>query len=148
MFDALTKWQRRFLDMANLVASWSKDPSTKVGAVIADSDNRVVSLGFNGAPRNVDDAFVSREQKLLRTIHAELNALHFARGDVSGCTIYVTHPPCAQCAASIIQRGIKEVVFPKPNADFMSRWAENYAEAVDMFVSADVGVCETNVGEQ
>jgi len=77
----MSKWDSRFMDLARLVASWSKDPSTQVGAVIVDQDKRIVSTGFNGFPRCVNDSPVDREVKLLRTIHAEENALLFARRD-------------------------------------------------------------------
>ena len=102
----MSKWDRRMLGLVNLIATWSKDPSTGVGAVIVDAKNRVVWLGYNGFPRAVcdsDEALFDRDEKLRRTIHAEENALLFARGPVDGCTIYVTHPPCARCAAKLIQ---------------------------------------------
>ena len=94
------KWDYRFLDLAAVVASWSKDGSTKVGAVITDPDHRVVSLGFNGFPRGLDDVDLPREEKLRRTLHAEENALLFASRPLDGCSIFVTHPPCARCAAT------------------------------------------------
>lgn len=104
------------MDMAKLVAGWSKDPSTKVGAVIVDANNRVVSLGFNGLPRGIaDDSswLNNREIKYKVILHAEENALAFASRDVSGCSIY-TWPmmPCAHCASLIVQRGIARVVAP------------------------------------
>lgn len=135
------KWDRRFLGMANLVATWSKDPSTGVGAVITDAKNRVVSMGFNGFPRAVrddDELLMDRDEKLRRTIHAEDNALLFARQDVTGCTIYVTHPPCARCAAKIIQAGISRVVSRPPWSDFTARWADDMRSAAAMFTEAGV----------
>lgn len=141
MQDALNKWDKRFLRLAEEVASWSKDPSSKVGAVIVDAKKRIVSLGFNGSPQKVGDVG-ERAPRLLRTLHAEANALHFASRDVEGCTIYVTHPPCANCAAHLIQRGISEVVFFRGSDDFMSRWKENYDEAILMFCEAGVKVRE------
>ncbi|HQR41672.1 MAG TPA: hypothetical protein PLX97_03285, partial [Gemmatales bacterium] len=80
----MNKWHERFLGMARLVATWSKDDSTGVGAIIVSPDHRVVSVGFNGYPKGVNDVILNREQKLARTIHAEANALHFAGKDVSG----------------------------------------------------------------
>jgi len=139
MQDALSKWDDRFLGLAVHVASWSKDPSSKVAAVIVDAKKRILSLGFNGSPQKVGDVG-ERTVRLLRTIHAEANALHFASRDVEGCTIYVTHPPCANCAAHLIQRGIVEVVFLKASDDFMNRWKENYDEAILMFCEAGVKV--------
>lgn len=134
----MSKWDQRFLDMAKLVASWSKDPSTQVGAVIVDADNRIVSTGFNGFARKVADDTVNRDIKLLRTIHAEDNALLFARRDVSGMTIYVTHPPCARCAAKIIQSGISKVLYPYPGVTFLARWHDDIDQANSMFREANV----------
>lgn len=77
----------------------------------------------------------------MRTIHAEANALHFANKDVTGCTIYVTHPPCAHCAAHIIQRGVVRVVYPTPSDEFLDRWRADFEEATQMFSEAGVKVC-------
>ena len=96
------KWDRRFIELAQHIATWSKDPSSKVAAVIVDEYRRVVSVGFNGFPAGVSDEEVPRERKLLRVVHAEVNALAFATAPVRGCTIYVTHPCCANCAAILI----------------------------------------------
>ena len=109
----MSKWDRRMLGLVNLIAAWSKDPSTGGGAGIVDAKNRVVSLGYNGFPRAVcdsDEALFDRDEKLRRTIHAEENALLFAGRPVEGCTLYMTHPPCARCAAKLIQAGIARVV--------------------------------------
>ena len=95
-------WGRRFLHLAEHVSTWSKDPSTLVGAVIAD-DNRVVSVGFNGFPRGCDDSpalYAERERKYRRVIHAEANALLFAARPLAGCTLYTWPParwPAARC---------------------------------------------------
>jgi len=133
------KWDRRFLDLAAHVAQWSKDASTQVGAVITDSRKRIVSIGFNGYPANVDDSNVpSREEKLRRTIHAERNAILFAGRDLAGCTIYVTHHPCAGCMATIIQAGIMRVVFPAPQGDFADRWKDDIRSAQEMAIEAEV----------
>ena len=135
----MNKWDKRFFDMAKLVASWSRDPSTQVGAVIVDDKNRIVSVGFNGAPRGVsDEQLADRDRKLRRTIHAEKNAILFANRSLEGCTIYITHPPCAQCAAVIIQSGIKEVMWPIASPEFLLRWELDYNEAVGMFIDAGV----------
>ncbi len=134
----MNKWDQRFLGLAAHVAQWSKDPSTQVGAVIVDEKNRVVSLGFNGFPRGVEDRDMPREQKLLRTIHAEVNALLFARQDVEGCTMYVTHPPCAQCAAKIVQAGIRCVVWDKVSPEFFDRWADDINAALAIYDEADM----------
>src|SRR5690606_5617355 len=92
-----TKWDRRFLAVASVVASWSKDPGTKVGAVIADpAKRRIVSTGYNGVPRNMEDVNLDdRVSKLQRTIHAEMNAILNSCERLDGHTLYVSSlPPC------------------------------------------------------
>jgi dCMP deaminase len=109
------KWDGRMLTMAELVAAWSKDPGTKVGAVLAQG-NRVVSVGYNGLPSKLPDVHLEdRDSKLSRTIHAELNAIFNAQRPVVGCTLYVVPLwPCDRCAAHIIQAGITRVVARLP----------------------------------
>jgi len=135
----MDKWDRRHLGMAKQVATWSKDVSTRVGSRVVDPRNRVIAEGFNGPPRGVtDDPSISREQKLRRTIHAEKNVLLFAQRDLTGCTMYVTHHPCSQCAALIAQSGIARVVVPTPDTPFAERWAEDIAEAKRIFEESGV----------
>ena len=133
------KWNLRFMELALHVAGWSKDPSTKVGAVVVDDKKRFVSLGFNGFPAGVYDASeLSRERKLMRTVHAEVNAVSFAPRSVEGCSIYTTHPPCASCAGILIQHGIKKVYFPRASEEFLSRWGSSFLEGIQMFIEAGV----------
>jgi dCMP deaminase len=134
------KWNQRFIQLAQLVASWSKDPSTKVGAVIVDYKNRIVSVGYNGYPRGVKDGDDTREHKLMKTIHAEENALLFARGSVEGCTVYVTHPPCANCTAKLIQAGISHVCYPPVDPAFTERWLDSISVSNRMFIEAGISV--------
>ena len=132
------KWIERFINLAAHVATWSKDPSSQVGAVIIRPDRSVASVGFNGLPRAVSDdpaRFADRDQKLLYTVHAELNAILAAREPLHGYSI-VVYPfqPCAACAAAIIQAGISEVICPEvPDA---SRWADSFHAARTMFREA------------
>ena len=134
------KWDGRFLDLADTVAQWSKDPRKKVGAVIVDDKKRVVSLGFNGFPRGASDSaliHISRDVKLKQIIHAEMNAILFAKQDLTGCTIYVSPlAPCAQCASVIIQSGITRVV-SRPNRE-NSKWIEHMKLAQANFKDANV----------
>ena len=138
----MDKWDKRFLDLAELVSTWSKDPSTKVGACITDHQNRVISHGYNGFPRGVNDCeeiLNDREKKYQRVIHAEPNAILFAERDLTGCTIY-TYPfqPCNACTTLIIQSGIKRVVAPTASAELKERWKESMAVAEEMFEEAGV----------
>ena len=132
-------WNKRFLGLATYVASWSKDPSTKVGAVIADENKRIVSLGFNGFARNVkdDDRLNDRNIKYAMVLHAEENAILFAKRDLSGCNLYVSGlPPCSHCASLIVQCGIKHVYAWKQ--EIPERWQESVALTEKIFEEAGV----------
>ena len=136
-----TKWDTRFLGLAAHISSWSKDPSSQVGAVITDG-NRIVSLGYNGFAAGVDDTdarLVDRDVKLNLTIHAEENAMIFAKRDLSGCTVYVTHP-CPRCASKLIQEEVARVVYITPSEDFLSRWAADLELSGEMYREAGVQV--------
>lgn len=121
------KWDLRFLELAKLVSEWSKDPSTKTGAVIVRPDRSVVSLGFNGFARQMLDAqelYEDREIKYSRVIHCEVNALIQAKQSVEGCTLY-TYPfiSCDRCVVQMIQAGITRFVSQSPSEDALTRWA-------------------------
>jgi dCMP deaminase len=138
----LIKWDKRFLDLAQLVSSWSKDPSTKVGAVVVDDDRRVISLGYNGFPRGVKDngRLNDRESKYKIITHAEANALLFAAESLKGYSIY-TYPfmPCSKCAGLIIQAGVRRVV---SYASSNKRWSDDFRISRDMLCEAGVQVNE------
>jgi dCMP deaminase len=132
------KWDMRFLALAAHISSWSKDPSSQVGAVITDG-NRIVSLGYNGFAAKVKDAeerLGDRETKLQLTIHAEENAMIFAKRDLRGCTVYVTHPPCPRCASKLIQEEVAGIVYIEPSEDFLSRWAADLELSQAMYDEA------------
>lgn len=114
VWESLDKWDRRFMELALHVASWSKDPSTQVGSVIVAADRRIMSLGYNGFPRGVadtDERLNDRETKYKYVAHAERNALDNTDQSVRDCAMYVTLQPCPECVKSIIQRGIRKVVY-------------------------------------
>jgi len=138
----LKKWDLRFLEMSELVSSWSKDPSTKVGSVIVDNDRRVISLGYNGFPKGVadNDRLNDREEKYKIVVHAERNALLFANTDVKNCSIF-TYPfmPCPICAGMIIQSGISRVVSFQSNNE---RWEKDFEISRKMFQEADIQLLE------
>lgn len=141
----MVDWDYRFLRLAEEVSTWSKDPSTQVGAVLARGKH-VVSVGFNGFPAGMNDSptlYADRAVKNSRTIHAEANAILNARHDVAGCIVYVTQPPCANCALTIIQAGIRRVVALRPSETFRVRWGKSLAQAQAFFEEADVEYVET-----
>ena len=112
-------WDEYFMGIALLSAKRSKDPNTQVGACIVDEDKKVVSIGYNGMPRMVDESKLSwnkgegLDSKYLYVCHAEFNAILNIRNGASlkNCTIYVTLFPCNECAKAIIQTGIKKLVY-------------------------------------
>lgn len=118
--DAMS-WDAAFMAISMIIEKRSKDPSTQVGACIVGSDNRIISLGYNGTPNGYDDKEFpwgrdgdALDTKYLYVIHAERNAILNYRGnkkDFEGSKLYVSLFPCNECAKEIIQSGIKEVVY-------------------------------------
>jgi len=111
-------WDEYFMGIAILSSERSKDPSTRVGACIVNSDNKILSMGYNGAPIGFDDDLMpwAREGDALNTkypyvCHSELNAILNCPTSVRGAKVYVTLFPCNECAKAIIQSGIKEVIY-------------------------------------
>lgn len=135
-------WDYRFLHLAKLVSGWSKDPSTKVGAVISDINNRVVSIGYNGFPKSIVDngRLFDRETKYKMIIHGEMNAILFANRSLEDCTLY-TYPfmPCPRCASMIIQTGIKRIVSYQNKSD---RWESEFEISRELFKEANIEYME------
>ena len=135
----MTDWNRRFLALAEHISTWSKDPSTKVGAVIVDADRRIISTGYNGFPRDVEDLdqrLNNRDVKYEMIVHGEINAIVFANQNLQGTTLY-TWPfmPCSRCAGIVIQSGIRTVVAPyNDNA----RWKSSFELTEQMFRESGV----------
>lgn len=139
------KWIARFGKLAKEIATWSKDASSQVGAVIVRPDRTIASVGFNGFPRGVEDShdrIANRDTKLLYTIHAEMNAILSAKELLNGYSIFVwPFQPCAHCAASIIQSGIRDVYCPyNAHLDSYERWKDSFQAALKMFDEAEVRV--------
>lgn len=133
-----SKWDRRFLQLARHVSAWSKDPSTQVGAVIT-KENVIVSIGYNGLPRNVEDLperYENRELKYKMIVHGEVNAIISAAQNLKNCTLY-TWPfmPCSVCSGLVIQSGITRVVTPHNDNP---RWKESFELTKTMFKEAGV----------
>lgn len=135
----MDKWDNRFLDLAKHISSWSKDPSTKVGAVIVDENRRIVSVGYNGFSAGVHDfpeRYENRDIKYEMIIHGEINAILFANRDLHGCTLY-TWPfqPCSRCASIVVQKGISRVVAPINKSP---KWEKSFTLANDIFSESKV----------
>lgn len=133
------KWDERFMSLAVLIASWSKDPNTKVGCVIVNNTYTAVGLGYNGFARGVEDShdrYADRELKNQLVVHAEANAILNAARDVKGFTAYTTHFPCTSCASLLIQAGISRIV--STPLDPNSKWHASHRLSQIMFNEAGV----------
>ena len=109
-------WEKYFLGLVELTAQRSKDPNTKVGAIIVNKENKIVGLGYNGMPLGNDEFPWGRDGAAIDTkypyvIHAEQNAILNTTTDTKGTTIYVSLFPCSNCAKFLVQAGVKEVVY-------------------------------------
>lgn len=140
------KWTHRFMGLAQHVATWSKDPSTKVGAVIVDGDYRILSVGYNGFPRGVDDSedrLCNREVKYPLVVHAESNAIAAAARTgtslVNATLVVSSLYPCSTCAGLIAQSGIRRVIAPRISNE---RWKASNDAARLIFNEAGVEVIE------
>ena len=138
-------WDSRWMALAQLVATWSKDRGRKVGAVIVGPDNEVRSTGFNGIPRGVNDNVEERHdaetgEKYLWVSHAERNAIYNAAllgVSTKNCTIYVPWYPCIECAKAIVQAGIAKIVCFEPDlAD--SNWGRDFEKSLIILGEGDV----------
>ena len=138
------KWHKRFIELAEFISTWSKDPSTKVGSVIVDKYKRIVSTGYNGLPKDIEDTkerYENRDIKYKIILHAEENALAYAKRDSVDCTLYVSGlPPCAHCASLIISAGIKQVVFKKQ--EIPERWIESIKLSKTILEEAEIKLIE------
>jgi dCMP deaminase len=135
-------WDRYFLGVAEAVAAASKDPSTKVGAVITRPDRTMASFGYNGFPRGIADTeerLADRDTKYELVIHGEINAILTAREPLHGYTLY-TWPflTCKRCALHVVQTGIKRVVAPIVPPDKMDRWEKSLKDAQAVYDEAGV----------
>jgi len=134
--DRQERWDRRYLSLAQQIALWSKDPSTKVGAVIVRPNNTIAATGFNGFPPGHDDnpeLYKDREYKYRHVIHAEANAIQSLNEAAYDYTLYASFHCCADCVWAAAKTGIKTLVFPK--IDYTDRpewWVEEWKKRVDL----------------
>lgn len=139
----LNKWDIRYLSLADEVAQWSKDPSTKIGAVAVGKKGQVLSQGYNGFPRGIEDKveyYKDRETKYKYVVHAEMNVIYNATYhgvSLEGTTLYVTGlPVCSDCAKGIIQVGITRVVMKERLTP--QKWIDSWKTTSKMFDEANV----------
>lgn len=136
-------WVKKYVELAEHVAGWSKDPSTHVGAVAVGQKGQILSQGYNGFPRGISDdgRLHDRETKYKYIVHAEMNCIYNATLNgvgLDGADLYVFGLPiCSECAKGVIQVGIKRVFMCYP-ADIPERWVESKEQSTDMFNEAGV----------
>ena len=147
------RWHTHFLNLAQQHAKMSKDPNTKVGAVIIGPDREIRSMGFNGFPRLIADTperLADREMKLKLVVHGEMNAILAAARvgvPIKGCTLYLActdasgavwgGPPCTRCTVEAIQAGIAHIV-SRPFKDVPSRWKDDIEMARGLLQEAGI----------
>lgn len=142
------KWDIRYMELAKYVSQWSKDPSTKVGAVLVNFEQHMEFVGFNGFARGVEDSEArlnERETKYQFVVHAEVNAILKAGRVARGASLYVWPSfaipnICNECAKVAVQAGIKELIgyLPDPNNPRASRWGQSISIAKVMFDEAGI----------
>ena len=144
------KWDVRFTKLAREVATWSKDPSTQIGAVIVNDERRVLATGYNGFPKGIADTperYDNKEVKYETVIHAEMNAIYNAAANGISCkdaTLYVYGlPVCSNCAKGIVQTGINRIVMDA--TDVPQRWIDSFDKTKDMF--DEVGISWSLTGD-
>lgn len=129
------KWHLRFLELAKLVASWSKDRSTQVGSVAIGPNREILSVGYNGFPRGVNDDIEKRHERPLKyafTEHSERNLFFNATRigvSLNGSNLYCTHFPCSDCARGIIQTGINKLFFLEDRSEEAKKFRERTFES-------------------
>ena len=137
------KWDKRYISLAREISKWSKDPSSKIGAVAVGSQGQVLAQGYNGFPRGIEDSrerYIDRPTKYKYIVHAEQNVIYNATYNgvsLNGSTLYVTGlPTCSDCAKGVIQVGIKRVVMP--DEEIPENWQESWNLTKQLFTEAGV----------
>lgn len=140
----IAKWDKIFLELAKNISTWSKDPSTKVGAVAVGDKRQILATGYNGFPRNIGDyadRLENRETKYKYTIHAEMNCIYnatFNGVSLNGSSLYIYGlPVCSECAKGIIQVGVKRVFMCYPES-IPEKWDTAGMHSRQMFYEANV----------
>ncbi len=140
-----SKWDSRYISLAQEVSTWSKDPSTKIGAVAIGEKGQVLAQGYNGFPRGIDDnddRYYNKEQKYKYVVHAEMNCIYNATYNgvsLQGATIYISGlPVCSECAKGLIQVGIKRVVYHTGLDIIPKKWIESNDDTIKLFDEAGV----------
>lgn len=144
MNDTSISWVKKYIKLAQHVSAWSKDPSTKIGAAAVGKSGQILSQGYNGFPRGIDDneeRLNDRDVKYKYVVHAEQNCIYNATLNgvsLADADLYVYGlPVCSECAKGVIQVGIKRVFMCYPT-DISPKWQESMMQSIDMFNEAGV----------
>ena len=142
IFTLLNDWDKRYLDIADQISSWSKDPSTKIGAIVVGKKGQILTQGYNGFPRGIKDCPDKYSNRILKydyIVHAEENAIYNATNSgvpLEGAAMYITGlPTCHRCAKAIIQVGIKRVFI---RAKIPERWIDSWKLTESLFKEAKI----------
>ena len=140
-----SKWDKRFMRVAQEISSWSKDPSKQIGAVAVNSDRRILATGYNGFPKGIEDIPARYEDRSIKydlVVHAEMNCIYnatFSGISLKDATMYVWGlPVCHDCAKGIIQVGINRIVIGM--MDSPQKWLDSFEKSRRMFDESDVVV--------
>ena len=140
------KWDKRYMDLAKQVGTWSKDPSKQIGAVAIGSKGQVLAQGYNGFPRGIDDnesRLNTKETKYKYVVHAEMNLIYNATFNgisLNGSTVYVYGlPVCSECAKGLIQVGVKQIVMSKDSLENSDeKWLESFELTIALLNEAGI----------
>jgi dCMP deaminase len=146
------KWDKRFMELAETISKWSKDPSSQIGAVCVNDERRILATGYNGFPKGIEDSIErleNRDEKYPRIVHAETNALMnalYSGVSLKNATIYVHGlPVCPDCTKLIIQSGIRRVVIREATYNTPEKWVDLWTtQSAPMFKEA--GILVTHLG--
>lgn len=137
-------WVKKYIELAEHISTWSKDPNTKIGAVAVGAHGQILSQGYNGFPRGIEDSehrLNDRTLKYRYVVHAEQNCIYNATLNgvsLKGADLYVFGLPiCSECAKGVIQVGVKRVFMCHPT-DISIKWHDSMVQSIDMFNEAGI----------
>ena len=140
------KWDKRYMELAKQVGTWSKDPSKQIGAIAIGSKGQVLAQGYNGFPRGIDDNeswLNTKETKYKYVVHAEMNLIYNATFNgisLNGSTVYVSGlPVCSECAKGLIQVGVKQIVMSKDSLEGADeKWLDSFELTIALLNEAGI----------
>ena len=140
------KWDKRYMELAKQVGTWSKDPSKQIGAIAIGSKGQVLAQGYNGFPRGIDDnesRLNTKETKYKYVVHAEMNLIYNATFNgisLNGSTVYVSGlPVCSECAKGLIQVGVKQIVMSKDSLEGADeKWLDSFELTIALLNEAGI----------